>query len=252
MFDFLKKHKTYDVPEVPDFEQELKLSVRQRALNIFSNIEGLDDIKEMMLRALESPERAHTLLVGPPACAKSLFMLKIEKGMQHEVYYTEGAATTKAGLQKYIAENPHKEIIIIDEIDKMPLQHQEGLLTMMERGEFTTTKVRNTQTVKANMAIFATSNGTERLSKSLLSRFTIFEIPEYTYEEFKTISIRIIKKLPQNTIIQIASSVWKMGSRDIRDVLKIAKLCNPADTEENINRLIFIDQKYRKTGREYN
>jgi hypothetical protein len=32
----------------------------------------------MMLRALESPERAHTLLVGPPACAKSLFMLEIE------------------------------------------------------------------------------------------------------------------------------------------------------------------------------
>jgi MoxR-like ATPase len=252
MFDFLKKHKTHDVPEVPGFEQELKLSVRQRALNIFSNIEGLDDIKEMMLRALESPERAHTLLVGPPACAKSLFMLEIEKGMQHEVYYTEGAATTKAGLQKYITENPHKEIIIIDEIDKMPLQHQEGLLTMMERGEFTTTKVRNTQTVKANMVIFATSNSTERLSKPLLSRFTIFEIPEYTYEEFEEISVRIIKKFPQNTIIQIVSSVWKTGSKDIRDVLKIAKLCNPVDTGEDINRLISIHQKYRKTGKEYN
>ena len=127
MFDFLKRHKA----EIPKIEQELKLSVRERALNTFSNIEGLDGIK-MMLRALESPERAHTLLIGPPACAKSLFMLDIEKGMQSEVYYAEGAATTKAGLQKFIAENPHKEIIIIDEIDKMPLQHQEGLLTMME------------------------------------------------------------------------------------------------------------------------
>jgi MoxR-like ATPase len=123
---------------------------------------------------------------------------------------------------------------------------------MMERGEFTSTKVRNTQTVKANIVIFATSNSTERLSKPLLSRFTIFEIPEYTYEEFEAISVRIIKKLPQNTIIQIASSVWKTGSRDIRDVLKIAKLCNPADTEEHINRLVSIHQKYRKTGREYN
>jgi MoxR-like ATPase len=99
----------------------------------------------------------------------------------------------------------HEEIIIIDEIDKMPLQHQEGLLTMMERGQFTTTKVRNTQTVKANMVIFTTSNSTERLSKPLLSRFTIFEIPEYSYEEFEAISVRIIKKLPQNTVIQIAS-----------------------------------------------
>ncbi|MFL6318410.1 MAG: AAA family ATPase, partial [Nitrososphaeraceae archaeon] len=179
-------------------------------------------------------------------------MLEIEQGMQYEVYFAEGAATTKAGLQKFIAENPHKEIIIIDEIDKMPMQHQEGLLTMMERGEFTTTKVRNVNTVKANVSIFATSNSIERLSKPLLSRFTVFEIPEYSYEEFEAISIRIIKKLPQNVVIQIASSVWKTGSKYIRDVLKTAKLCNPADTQEDIDRLISIHQKYRKTGREYN
>jgi len=110
MFDFLKRHKSQDVFEIPELKQEL--SLRQRALNTFSNIEGLDDIKEMMLRALESPERAHTLLIGPSACAKSLFMLEIEKGMRFEVYCTEGAATTKAGLQKFIAENLHKEIII--------------------------------------------------------------------------------------------------------------------------------------------
>jgi hypothetical protein len=87
----------------------------------------------------------------------------------------------------------------------------------------------------------------ERLSKPLL-----FEIPEYTYEEFEAISVRIIKKLPQNVVIQIASSVWKAGSRDIRDILKIAKLCNPADTEEDVTRLISIHQKYRKTDKEYN
>jgi hypothetical protein len=57
--------------------------------------------------------------------------------------------------------------------------------------------------------------------------------------------------LPPNVVTQIASSVWKTGSRDIRDVLKIAKLYNPADTEEEINRLISIHQKYRKTGREF-
>jgi MoxR-like ATPase len=146
----------------------------------------------------------------------------------------------------------YKEIIIIDEIDKMSMKDQEGLLTMMERGEFTSTKVRNTKTVKANVVIFATSNSIERLSKPLLSRFTVFEVPKYTYEEFEAISVRILKKLPQNTIIQIASSVWKTGSRDIRDVLKIAKLCNTADTEEDITRLITIHQKYRKTGNEYN
>jgi holliday junction DNA helicase RuvB len=206
----------------------------------------------MLLRALESQARAHTLLIGPPACAKSLFMLEIEKFLGSKVYLAEDAATTKAGLQKFIGENQHKEIIIIDEVDKMPIKDQEGLLSMMERGNFTSTKVRNTKTVKTNMVIFATSNSTKRLSKPLLSRFTVLEIPEYTYPEFEGISTRIINKLPQNTVIQIASSVWKSGSRDIRDVLKIAKLCNPADGEEDIARLISIHQKYRKTGQEYN
>jgi hypothetical protein len=79
-----------------------------------------------------------------------------------------------------------------------------------------------------------------------------YEIPEYTYEQFEGIALRLIKKLRPITVIQIAASVWKTGSRDIRDVLKIAKLCNPADTEEDINRLIFIHQKYGKTGNEYN
>jgi ATP-dependent Lon protease len=102
------------------------------------------------------------------------------------------------------------------------------------------------------MVIFATSNSTERLSKPLLSRFTVFEIPEYSYPEFEAISVRIIKKLPENVVIQIASSAWKAGSRDIRDVLKIAKLCKPADTEEDITILISVHHKYRKTGKEYN
>jgi hypothetical protein len=67
--------------------------VRERSLKAFSRIEGLDDIKEMMLRALESSERAHTLLTGPPASAKSLFMLEIEKFLRHKVYFAEGAST---------------------------------------------------------------------------------------------------------------------------------------------------------------
>src|SRR5919202_5531024 len=99
VFDFLKKNKPQGLHIIPEPEQELKLSIRERALNTFSNIEGLDDIKEVMLRALESSERAHVLLTGPSACAKSLFMLEIEKFMRYKVYFTEGAATTKAGIQ---------------------------------------------------------------------------------------------------------------------------------------------------------
>ena len=45
MFSFLKRHK----PQDQFYELEQQLTVRERALEVFSNIEGLDDIKEMML-----------------------------------------------------------------------------------------------------------------------------------------------------------------------------------------------------------
>jgi hypothetical protein len=76
MFNFHKRRKLQDIFEIPESDQETKLSVRERAPKVFSKIERLDDIQEMMLRALESSERAHTLLTGPPASAKSLFLLE--------------------------------------------------------------------------------------------------------------------------------------------------------------------------------
>jgi len=105
MFNFLRKLKP------PELEQQL--TVRERALKVFSKIEGLDDVKEMLLRAIESPERAHVLLVGPPASCKTLFMLEIEKFLGSKVYFAEGAATTKAGIQKFVSENQHKEIVFL-------------------------------------------------------------------------------------------------------------------------------------------
>jgi hypothetical protein len=42
--------------------------------------------------------------------------------------------------------------------------------------------------LKVQIGDIATSNSTERLNKPLLSRFTVFEIPSYTYEEFEEIA----------------------------------------------------------------
>ena len=77
---------------------------------------------------------------------------------------------------------------------------------------------------------------------------TYMAMSEYPYEEFETISIRIISKLPENIIVQIASSIWKSGSRDIGDILK-SKLINAEDTDEDIKRLISIHQNTMSTTR---
>ena len=54
----------------------------------------------------------------------------------------------------------------------------------------------------------------------MLSRFIIIEIPPYTYEQFEGAAVRIVKKLYPNVAIQIASSMWKSGSRGIREVMQ--------------------------------
>jgi hypothetical protein len=91
------------------------------------------------------------------------------------------------------------------------------------------------------MILYTTSNSTaERLSKPLLIRFSIFEIPDYIYEEFEAISIRTWKHIALNIAVQIAADVLKTRSKDVRDVIKISKLVNVNDTQEDINRLIEI------------
>jgi hypothetical protein len=77
-------------------------------------------------------------------------------------------------------------------------------------------------------------NRTTKFIKQLRNFYPQRPYPESRRKNFAR--LRIIKKLPQNAVIQIASSVWKTGSRDIRDILKIAKLCNPADIEQDISR----------------
>jgi hypothetical protein len=58
----------------------------------FNNIQGYDDIKNIVRRAFSSQENYNLLLCGPPANAKSLFLhgiLECRKGV-----YFDGSNTT--------------------------------------------------------------------------------------------------------------------------------------------------------------
>jgi tRNA uridine 5-carbamoylmethylation protein Kti12 len=45
---------------------------------------------------------------------------------------------------------------------------------------------------KMNVSIFATTNDIDSLSKPLRSRFLEFSLPEYTFEEFDRLSVRLL------------------------------------------------------------
>ena len=70
----------------------------------FGNIEGYDGIKDLVRRVLSSGENYNLLLCGPPASAKTLFLLGILK-CRKGVYF-DGSNTTNRILD------------VLEEVDK--------------------------------------------------------------------------------------------------------------------------------------
>jgi len=77
-----------------------------------------------------------------------------------------------------------------------------------------------------------------------LSRFVVLDVPEYTHEEFVNISVSRLgkEKINMYTAAYIAKKVWhEIGSKDIRDVIKIVRLVT---NQEDVPRIISIMQRY--------
>jgi len=45
----------------------------------FDNISGYDDIKDIVIRALDAEENYNLLFIGPPASSKTLFLMGIQE-----------------------------------------------------------------------------------------------------------------------------------------------------------------------------
>ena len=86
----------------------------------FENIQGYDDIKDLVKRALDAEDNYNLLFIGPPASAKTLFLLGILESRKR--VYFDGSNTTNRILD--ILEEKRPKIICIDELDKMPKQFQ--------------------------------------------------------------------------------------------------------------------------------
>jgi MoxR-like ATPase len=105
----------------------------------------------------------------------------------------------------------------------------------METGILTQTmhsKVRHTH---LKTWIFATSNGTKKLSEPLLSRFRAMYLNEYDFSQFYEIAIKKLldEGLDKEAAEQIAISVWEqLPNPNIRNCVQIGRLVkNEPDIE---------------------
>jgi len=213
----------------------------------FEEIVGHDDIKQIFAKAILSKRPVHLLLVGSPGSAKTMFLTEILKQCK-ESCFVVGSNTTKAGLVNQLFERRPK-FLLIDELEKMSVTDQTCLLHLMETGIISETKINKTRQMELTSWVFATANSCEKIIQPLLSRFAILEVPEYTFDEFTDIAISRLSKenIEECNARVIAEKIWyELGSRDIRDVIKVARLASSIEEIPFVVRM--LNKQYRFGG----
>ncbi len=207
---------------------------------LFESVVGYDDVKKLFHMSLSSDKPVHILLVGPPASAKTLFMLECMK--LERSYFTLGSHSTKSGMIDYLFEK-RPRYLIIDEIEHMPMKDQTALLSVMETGIVSETKFQKTRNTQLKTWVFATSNGTDRMLTPLLSRFIVLHFKQYSFGSFQEVSTHILGRegVASDVASAIADAVWtKLKSKDIRDCIKIGRLAKSKQDVEWIAQTLKI------------
>jgi hypothetical protein len=73
----------------------LHLFNKHSTANVFTNIEGYDDLKQIVSRAIGAEDNYNLLFVGPPASSKTLFLMGILDIRKYAVYFDGSNATNR-------------------------------------------------------------------------------------------------------------------------------------------------------------
>ena len=192
---------------------------------MFSDIVGYDDIKELLIESLQLDDPIHVLLHSPPALAKTMFLWDIERTFGEQAMTLLGSATSHAGLWDMVAEVKPR-VLLVDELDKMSLIDHASLLSLMETGRLIRAKVGRKLDIKIKVWVIAAANRVNKLPAELLSRFSRFQLEEYTASEFRQVVRSVLQTregLDDDTAAAIATRLVGK-THDVRDAVRVARL----------------------------
>ncbi|MBS7248389.1 MAG: AAA family ATPase [Candidatus Jordarchaeales archaeon] len=214
---------------------------------LFSEIYGHEDVKELFALSLKSPKPIHILMQGPPASGKTLFMLALER-LPLRVKYYLGGQTSKAGLTEILLrEKP--DILLIDEIDKMNGRDYDSLLSVMETGRVVRCKYRLWAEEQLATKVYGACNTTNGIPEELLSRFLLVEFKPYSRQEFIDVSKHILRHR-EGLTEQEAETIARLladTTRNVRDAIKLARLYRAGGDPEKLARTFFRKKNAQQT-----
>jgi Holliday junction DNA helicase RuvB len=217
--------------------------------DLFSIIVGHDDVKEVINRSIQSESPVHILLHGSIASAKTMFLEELARLPKSR--FVVGSSLTKAGLIEVLFEDKPR-FLIIDELDKIETEDNlAALLSLMERGIVTETKYRRHRSLTLKTTVFASANRIDRIPPELLSRFLKLYFRDYTPQEFIEVTVDVLtkrEKVSPQVAFHIGEKVLReLGSKDVRDCVKIARLLKQKTIEE-VDGLVELLKKRSSTS----
>jgi len=221
--------------------EEVPTEVGEVPEDLFDVIEGFDDLKWWFKKTLEADKPVHTLLVGPPGVAKSLFLLELSR-VPGGMFVTAGTSS-KVGLRDILVER-RPRLLLVDEIEKItsPLDLS-VLLTMMESQKVVVAIHKRYEEVQVKCSVVAAANTLKRLPIELIDRFQVFHIKPYTPEQAKRILVRYLVEregVKPDLAKYIAEKVTRYTT-SVREGIRLARIC---ETKEDVDRVLSILRKY--------
>jgi MoxR-like ATPase len=218
---------------------ESALGIARRGnVSFFDEIISYERVKRTFLRSLNSEVPVHILLVGPAGHAKTLFLKCILRAFgEREAFFTVGGNASKSGIIDILFDMRPK-YLLIDEIEHLRPEYQTMLLSLMETGILTQTMHNKLRQTHLKTWVFATRNGTRKLSRPLLSRFTVMYLNKYDFSQFHEIAVKklLAEGLDKKAADEITISIWEqIPNPNIRNCVQIGRLVkNELDIETAI------------------
>lgn len=216
------------------------LSIVEQSQTFFREIYALDELKENLYRNLVIDDQTNTLLIGPPASSKTLFVQIIKQNCRNVLFFDASVGSSGAGLIELLRTHQSAKILIIDEIDKLKKNDQNVLLSLLNDGTVEKSLKGITIKLKMSLKVFATSNSTQKLGAALKSRFEIYHLTEYDDETFIKVCQHCLRqKLTSDTAEIIAKILIENGQKNVRLAISITKKIDlERDTLDDIARVI--------------